>query len=71
MIYHVNTRAPRQSNVTQQRPFGRISDAADIAQPGDEVLVYPGIYREQVSPRNGGTEDKRISTVPAKSSITA
>ena len=25
------------------------------------MLVYPGVYREQVSPRNGGTEDQRIT----------
>ena len=61
MIYYVNARAPREGNGTQERPFRRISDAANIAQPGDEVLVYPGVYREQVSPRNGGTEDNRIT----------
>ena len=60
MIYYVNQSAPREGNGSQSRPFRQISDAAKIAQPGDEVLVYPGIYRENVSPRNGGTEDKRI-----------
>ena len=61
MIYYVNARAPREGNGTQERPFRRISDAANIALPGDEVLVYPGVYREQVSPRNGGTEENRIT----------
>ena len=60
MIYHVNARAPREGSGTADRPFRRISDAAALAQPGDEVLVYPGVYREQVSPRNGGTPDHRI-----------
>ncbi len=60
MIYYVNQSAPREGDGSQARPFRRISDAAYLAQPGDEVLVYPGIYRENVSPRNGGTEDKRI-----------
>ncbi|MGN0746189.1 MAG: right-handed parallel beta-helix repeat-containing protein, partial [Aristaeellaceae bacterium] len=60
MIYHVNQAAPREGDGTKERPFRRIGDAAALAQPGDEVLVYPGVYRENVSPRNGGTEDKRI-----------
>ena len=25
--------------------------------PGDEVIVAPGIYREEVSPLRGGTDD--------------
>ena len=50
MIYYVNARAPREGNGSKERPFRRISDAANIALPGDEVLVYPGVYREQVSP---------------------
>lgn len=60
MIYYVNQSAPREGDGSQARPFRWISEAAKIAQPGDEVLVYPGVYREQVSPRNGGAEDKRI-----------
>ncbi|MGN1021057.1 MAG: hypothetical protein ACI4O7_11890, partial [Aristaeellaceae bacterium] len=60
MIYHVNQTAPREGDGTKERPFRRIGDAAALAQPGDEVLVYPGVYRENVSPRNGGTEDRRI-----------
>ena len=61
MIYYVNQAAPREGDGSKARPFRHISDAARIALPGDEVLVYPGVYREQVSPRNGGTEDKRIT----------
>ena len=60
MIYHVNQAAPREGDGTKERPFRRISDAAALAQPGDEVLVFPGVYRENVSPLSGGTEDKRI-----------
>ena len=60
MIYYVNQVAPREGDGTKERPFRRIGDAAALAQPGDEVLVFPGVYRENVSPRNGGTEDKRI-----------
>ena len=28
---------------------------------GDEVIVAPGVYREAVSPVNGGREDARMS----------
>ena len=66
MIYHVSANAPREGNGTKERPFRRISDAANIALPGDEVLVYPGVYREQVSPRNGGTEENRITYRPVE-----
>ena len=60
MLYYVNQAAPREGDGTKERPFRRISDAAALAQPGDEVLVFPGVYRENVSPLSGGTEDKRI-----------
>ena len=60
MIYHVDQHALREGDGSKARPFRYISDAAKIAQPGDEVLVYPGVYREQVSPANGGTEEQRI-----------
>ena len=73
MIYYVNQKAPREGDGTQARPFRFISDAAALARPGDEVLVAPGIYREYVSPKNGGTEDARIvyrSEVPLGAVIT-
>ena len=60
MIYHVNQLAPREGDGSKCRPFRSISQAAQLAKPGDEVLVYPGVYREQVSPKFGGTEENRI-----------
>ena len=48
---------------SQSKPFATISEAAAIAQPGDTVHVAPGVYREYVSPKNGGTEDARITYV--------
>ena len=60
MIYYVNQKAPREGNGSKERPFRYISDAAKLAQPGDEVIVAPGVYREYVNPANGGTEDARI-----------
>lgn len=60
MKFYVNAKAKRSGNGTEEYPFQSIQEAADIAKAGDEVLVYPGIYREQVSPVNAGEQDARI-----------
>ena len=57
MIWYVNAKAGRDGNGSKETPFKQISDAAKVAQPGDEVLVFPGIYREYVDPKNAGTKD--------------
>ncbi len=61
MKYYVDASARRGGSGTESAPFQRIGDAARIAEAGDEVLVYPGIYREYVNPVNGGREDARIT----------
>ena len=58
MIYYVNASAARSGDGSQLHPFQRISQAAAIAVAGDEVLVFPGVYREYVDPVNGGTDDR-------------
>lgn len=73
MKYYVNANAPLAGNGTKEKPFKKIQEAASIAAPGDEVLVYPGIYREYVNPINAGLEDARItytSVEPLKAVIT-
>ncbi len=60
MQIYVNAAARTEGDGSFERPFKHINDAAKIAAAGDEVLVYPGLYREYVNPLNGGTEDKRI-----------
>ena len=37
-----------------QMPVRHINDAAKIAQPGDEVWVAPGVYREYVDHVHAG-----------------
>ena len=61
MKIYVDAKAARDGNGSKESPFKCINDAAQIAQPGDEILVEPGIYREYVDPRNGGREDARIT----------
>lgn len=61
MIYYVNSSAAWDGDGSLERPFKRIQEAANIAVAGDEVVVMPGIYRENVSPNNGGTKEHRIT----------
>lgn len=73
MKIYVNANAGYDGNGTSQMPFRHINDAAKIAQPRDEVLVAPGIYREYVDPVYAGTEEARItyrSTEPLQAVIT-
>jgi hypothetical protein len=60
MIIYVDAKAKAPGRGTKEEPFAKINDAARIAQPGDEVLVAPGLYREYVDPQNAGTEEQRI-----------
>ena len=57
MQYYVDARAGEQQDGSRAYPFGTIQQAADIALAGDEVIVLPGIYRENVNPQNAGTDD--------------
>lgn len=52
---------------TKQAPFRTIQHAADLAQPGDTIMVHNGIYRERVTPPRGGTSDKKRITYQAVS----
>ena len=54
MIYHVQSSAPAGGDGSPQHPFRKISRAAELAAPGDTVLIGDGVYREWVSPRLGG-----------------
>ena len=47
-------RSPDSAVATIQR-------AADMAAPGETVLILPGVYREEVRVRNGGTPGKPVT----------
>ena len=73
MIYYVDAQAKTRGDGTKLHPFRKIQHAADIALPGDEILVFPGVYREAVHPVYGGKPDARIvyrSIEPGKAVIT-
>ena len=60
MTYYVNINVAVSGNGSKEKPFKNIQDAAEIAVAGDEIIVAPGVYREYVNPKNGGTENNRI-----------
>lgn len=47
------------------RPLRTISRAAELAMPGDTVLVHAGVYRERVAPARGGEPDRPITYAAA------
>lgn len=62
--YIVNQNHPQSSDNgagTMKNPFKTISKAAEIAQPGDEIIVYKGTYRETVVPARGGEKGNPIT----------
>lgn len=52
-----------------EKPFAAIQSAADIAQPGDRVLIHPGIYRECVRPKRGGTDAAHMISYEAEGEV--
>ncbi|WP_408070878.1 right-handed parallel beta-helix repeat-containing protein [Butyrivibrio sp. JL13D10] len=60
MQIYVSQSVVRSGDGTRIHPFRFIQEAADIAQPGDVVIVAPGIYREYVHPVHSGTKDNPI-----------
>ncbi|AXX65021.1 right-handed parallel beta-helix repeat-containing protein [Bombilactobacillus bombi] len=73
MKIYVNAKATRDGNGSKKTPYKLINSAAKVAMPGDEIIVFPGIYHENVNPMNSGTRDQRIiykSVEPLKAVIT-
>ena len=73
MIRYVDCNACCKGDGSKERPYKTIQMAAKAAKPGDEIIVAPGIYREEVSPVNAGTEREPIvyrSLEPRKAVIT-
>ncbi len=55
-----HARAADSNPGTAEAPFKTIGAAAQLAQPGDRVLVHAGVYRERVAPARGGEEGRPI-----------
>lgn len=50
---------------TRQQPLRTINLAAQMAMPGERVVVAAGVYRERVSPAHGGTGPDRMISYEA------
>jgi hypothetical protein len=64
-IFHVSTTGTDRSTGREDAPLRTISRAAELAGPGDTVVVHQGIYREWVRPPRGGLSDARRITYTA------
>ncbi len=59
--YFVSVSGRNSHPGTAELPLRTIERAADLAQPGDTIIVRAGTYRERVDPPRGGTSNsKRI-----------
>ena len=63
--FHVATTGSDHADGYEDRPLRTINRAADLAQPGDTVVVHSGEYREWVQPRRGGLSELRRITYTA------
>ena len=63
--FHVATSGSDDADGSEDRPLRTINRAADLAMPGDTVVVHSGEYREWVQPRRGGLSELRRITYAA------
>ena len=62
-VYHVSQNHPEatdQNPGTEALPFKTISRAAQVLEPGQKVIIHAGTYREQITPRSGGTSEAKM-----------
>src|SRR5919202_4750841 len=62
---HVALTGSDAADGSDDSPFRTIGRAAELARPGDTVVVHAGEYREWVRPRRGGLSDRRRITYEA------
>jgi parallel beta-helix repeat protein len=59
--YYVSTQGHDSDPGTKAFPFQTIGKAANLAKPGDVVLIRAGIYYEDVKPLHSGEPEKYIT----------
>lgn len=65
MEYHVSANGNQAGEGSVTKPFRTITEAANIAMPGDVIIVHAGIYRESIVPPRGGNSDRERITYQA------
>ena len=60
--FHVATTGSDAADGSKGHPLRTINHAAQLAHPGDTVIVHVGEYREWVQPLRGGLSDRRRVT---------
>ncbi|MEW6195383.1 MAG: right-handed parallel beta-helix repeat-containing protein [Bacteroidota bacterium] len=65
--FHVSKKGNDANPGTATSPLLTIQRAADLAQPGDVIIVHEGIYRERIDPPRGGESDTKRITYRAAS----
>lgn len=60
IVYHVSQQGSDDNDGSTERPFRSISRGAEMAGPGDTVLVHQGTYTGTVIVPNEGTAEKKI-----------
>lgn len=56
---HVSPKGDDANSGTLATPLRTIQRAADLAEPGDTVMVHQGTYREYINPPRGGISDQK------------
>ena len=64
-VYYVAKFGSDTASGSKQEPFLSINHAAQVALPGDTVIVREGVYREWVKPKHAGLSDLRRITYQA------
>jgi alpha-N-arabinofuranosidase len=57
--FHVATHGNDANRGRKAAPLRTIQRAADLAQPGDVIIVHEGVYRERINPPRGGSSDRK------------
>ena len=55
--YYVAKTGSDNNSGTKESPFLTIQAAANVAQAGDVITVRQGVYRERITPPQGGESD--------------
>ena len=62
--YYVSSSSGSDENPgTEEEPFKSIQKAADVMVAGDNCMIDDGVYRESITLKNSGTEEKPISFI--------